>query len=296
MPLDPNETVTIQQSEPGWPNEFERLATALRHELGGLTIEHLGSTAVPGLAAKPILDLVIAYADAAEAAAVRKSLEGMGYANDGEKGIAGREAFRRLSAETPTSGSGPWMDHHLYLAARTSEFVEVQLRFRDYLRAHPETAVRYGTLKHSLAAALGHDRVLYTNAKGPFVGAVLAAAVSDPVGRTEPLKVIEPEEFSSAEMRVGTVISAQPLPNARRAAIVMEIDFGTVGVLITSAQITDHYAPGELLGRQVVAVVNLPPKQIGSRVSRCLVLGASDGKGIVLLGAEKPVPNGSRVH
>lgn len=102
--------------------------------------------------------------------------------------------------------------------------------------------------------------------------------------------------FSSADIHAGTVIAARPLPNAKRPAIVLEIDFGPIGVLTSSAQVTDHYSPQNLLGRQVVAVVNLPPKQIGSVMSECLVLGASDGQGIALLGIDRSVPNGARVH
>ena len=102
--------------------------------------------------------------------------------------------------------------------------------------------------------------------------------------------------FSSVDIRVGTVIVARPLPNARQPAIVLEIDFGAVGVLTSSAQVTDHYSPQGLVGRQVVAVVNFPPRQIGSVMSECLVLGASDGQGIALLGTDRAVPNGARVH
>jgi export-related chaperone CsaA len=312
MPVDPNEPITIDDSDPGWAYEFKRVSAALREALGDVAIEHIGSTAVPGLAAKPILDMVILFDDVVEAGRLREGLETIGYSSEGDKDIPGREAYRRVSNLTPTSKKGSWMDHHLYLAARTSEFISVQRQFRDYLVAHPETAERYGTLKRSLAAAFGHNRADYTDAKGPFVRAVLSAAEvsaaanadagSNPTiapsqaGDAGTHQTIDVRTLSAIQMRVGTVISAMHLPNAKRPAIVMEIDFGRVGLLTTSAQITDHYQPARLLGRQVVAVVNLPPKQIGSVMSRCLVLGASDGQGIVVLGTERPVPNGALVY
>ena len=84
-------------------------------------------------------------------------------------------------------------------------------------------------------------------------------------------------------MRVGLVVDAQPFPEARRPALKLWIDFGPLGVKRSSAQITERYAPGDLIGRRVVAVVNFPPKQIGPFVSEVLVLGAYDEHGHVLL-------------
>lgn len=101
-------------------------------------------------------------------------------------------------------------------------------------------------------------------------------------------------EFERVEMRVGTVVSASIFPEARNPAYKLEIDFGpAIGTLKSSAQITRRYTPEELEGRQVVAVVNFPPKQIGPVRSECLVLGATDHQGdVVLLSPDARVPDG----
>ncbi|WP_020591110.1 tRNA-binding protein [Kiloniella laminariae] len=106
------------------------------------------------------------------------------------------------------------------------------------------------------------------------------------------------DDFLKVDIRAGTVIDAQPYPEARKPAIKLWVDFGEeIGVRKSSAQITVHYRPEDLIGRQVMAVVNFPPRQIGSFMSEILVLGASDSEGaIVLLAPDKKVPNGSRMH
>lgn len=104
-------------------------------------------------------------------------------------------------------------------------------------------------------------------------------------------------EFTRVELRVGTVLRAEPFPEARRPAIKLWIDFGPkIGQRKTSAQITDRYEPDDLPGRQVVAVVNFPPKQIGPFMSECLVLGGVNPSGVVtLLRPDHPVENGERI-
>lgn len=106
------------------------------------------------------------------------------------------------------------------------------------------------------------------------------------------------DDFLKVDIRVGTVVRAEPYPEARKPAIKMWIDFGPeIGEKRTSAQVTAHYTPETLVGRQVMGVVNFPAKQIGKFFSECLVLGVSDSdNGIVLLRPDQPVANGQRMH
>ena len=105
------------------------------------------------------------------------------------------------------------------------------------------------------------------------------------------------KDFEKVDVRVGTVVEAEPFPEARKAAYKLKIDFGEeIGIKRSSAQITVHYRLEELVGRQVAGVVNFPPRQIGPFVSETLTLGFADSNGdIVLLEPERAVPNGSRM-
>jgi len=104
------------------------------------------------------------------------------------------------------------------------------------------------------------------------------------------------QEFEKVEMRVGTVLEAKDFPGARNPAYQLLVDFGEHGIKKSSAQITDLYQLKDLIGRQVIAVVNFPPKQIATFFSECLVLGlVGENKVITLLQPERPVPNGLRV-
>jgi len=103
-------------------------------------------------------------------------------------------------------------------------------------------------------------------------------------------------DFMKPDIRTGTIVSAHPFPNARKPAYQLAIDFGALGIKRSSAQITVHYSPEELIGKQVVAVINFPVKQIANFFSECLVLGAvQTDESVILLQPDKQVANGLRI-
>ena len=106
------------------------------------------------------------------------------------------------------------------------------------------------------------------------------------------------DDFARVDIRVGTIVSAQPYPEARKPAIKLEVDFGPeIGIKRSSAQLTVYYQPEALVGRQVAAVVNFPPRQIGKFMSEVLTLGVPDADGeVVLIGPSLEVPTGGRLY
>jgi tRNA-binding protein len=119
---------------------------------------------------------------------------------------------------------------------------------------------------------------------------------NDSMPASEPL--IGYDDFRKVDIRVGTIVAVEPFPEARRPALKLTIDFGpAIGRRRSSAQITRHYEPDRLVGRQVAAVVNFPPKQIGKFMSEVLVLGFPDGQGeVVMIVPDRPVPDGGRLY
>ncbi len=111
------------------------------------------------------------------------------------------------------------------------------------------------------------------------------------------METIDWNDFEKVELRVGTIVEVEDFPEARKPAYKLKVDFGAeIGLRKSSAQITDHYDKQELLGRQVVGVVNFPPKQIGPVRSECLVTGFHDADGAVVLAQpERAIPNGAKL-
>ena len=163
------EPVIICDYDPAWPQRYEALRRPVAEALGELAaqIDHVGSTSVPGLAAKPTIDIVVKLRAATDLPASIERLARLGYAHEGDFGIAGREAFA-----TPP-GYGPH-DHHLYVCAPDWEGYEDQIVFRDCLRAHSDVAAAYAGLKRALADEHRNNRTAYTDGKAEFVRTVLA--------------------------------------------------------------------------------------------------------------------------
>lgn len=164
--------VVIVDYDPAWPEVFAALRDRVTAALGDLAVavEHVGSTAVPGLAAKPIVDLDVVIPSAADLPAAIARLESLGYAHQGNLGIPGREAFTTPPG-TPR--------HHLYVVTSDSAEYRRHIAFRDYLRAHPETARDYAALKRDAARRCRDDREAYTGAKDAFVATILQHAAQE---------------------------------------------------------------------------------------------------------------------
>jgi GrpB-like predicted nucleotidyltransferase (UPF0157 family) len=159
----------ITDYDPSWPTTFQTLRVSLESILGGLAlgIEHVGSTSVPGLPAKPIIDLDVVVRGRSEAASAIERLTSAGYTHLGDLGVSGREAF-----ESPEGSP----EHHLYVCQMDSRELRRHIAFRDYLRLHPDVAEEYGKLKQSLARKFREDREAYTEAKTAFVEQTLKDA------------------------------------------------------------------------------------------------------------------------
>jgi GrpB-like predicted nucleotidyltransferase (UPF0157 family) len=165
--------IIVVEYDPEWPKIFEVLRDRVAAALGDLTIaiHHVGSTSVPGLAAKPIIDMDVVVPSSACISAAIERLATLGYVHEGDGGIPGREAFR-WPPDMPC--------HHLYVCPAAGEECRRHLLFRNYLRAHPAEAEAYAALKRSCAGMFPNDRTAYTNAKTVFVEERLRRAAKNP--------------------------------------------------------------------------------------------------------------------
>jgi GrpB-like predicted nucleotidyltransferase (UPF0157 family) len=160
------ETIMVVDYDPAWPEIFQQLRAqmwSVLHDVA-IAVEHVGSTSVPGLAAKPIIDMSAIVTSEREVPLAIERLATLGYVHLGDLGIEGREAF------SCPDGSPA---HHLYVCPRGSLGLHNHLVVRDYLRSHPETAGAYGELKQQLAHAFPHDSDSYVDGKTDFILRIL---------------------------------------------------------------------------------------------------------------------------
>ena len=156
--------VVVLPYDAEWEKDFMAIKAEIQGALEGLAlrIEHVGSTAVPGLSAKPIIDIDVVIQDGSMLDAVVSALGKIGYRHEGDLGIAGREAFAY-------EGKDHLRKHHLYVCPRDSAELKRHLAFRDYLRAHPEAARAYSRVKEEGAALYPYDIEKYIEHKSPFI-------------------------------------------------------------------------------------------------------------------------------
>jgi GrpB-like predicted nucleotidyltransferase (UPF0157 family) len=154
--------VEIVKYDSTWPERFRQLATQLRDALGETAhrIDHIGSTAVPGLDAKPVIDIQVSVADLEPLTAYDRAITSLGYVFRSDNPDRTKRYFRETPGKPRT---------HIHVRWCGSWAEQFALLFRDFLRAHPAEAERYAALKYDLAARYGEDREGYTEAKGPFI-------------------------------------------------------------------------------------------------------------------------------
>jgi len=159
-------SVIVVDYDPNWPVLFRALQRRIADALGSVAarIEHVGSTAVPNLAAKPILDIDVLLGSASDLPTAIERLANVGYTHQGDLGIAGREAFRAPAGDPA---------HNLYVCLTPTGKFHRHLLFRDYLRAHPDDAKAYGELKQALALRFRDDRSAYVDGKSEVVTEII---------------------------------------------------------------------------------------------------------------------------
>ncbi|MGE0229897.1 MAG: GrpB family protein [Dehalococcoidia bacterium] len=172
--------VEVVAYDPRWAEGFEGLRAVIGPAVAaiGASVEHVGSTSVVGLAAKPIIDVDVVVRRTEDVGRAVAILEGLGYRHTGDQGVPEREAF-----EAPSAGAAAGVEHHLYVVVAGSKPHRDHVDLRDHLRGRPERAAEYARLKADLGARyLPHDRVGYTEAKGPWIAQALADARGEASG------------------------------------------------------------------------------------------------------------------
>lgn len=174
--------ISIEEYSREWADGFKALETFFQSYLGEkiMAIHHVGSTSVPGLPAKPIIDMDLVIDSKADFLPVKEMLEAIGYNHVGDMGIKDREAFRQSSDEVPLSGDPRnWGKHYVYVCTKDNVALRNHLCFRDYLRSNPEKAAIYAQLKKNLASDHPYDIEAYVQGKSAFVTEALRLAGFD---------------------------------------------------------------------------------------------------------------------
>ncbi|MCL2862736.1 MAG: GrpB family protein [Methanimicrococcus sp.] len=169
-----SKTFVVLPYDPNWINEFERIRNYLMEQIGDLILEikHVGSTSVPGLCAKPIIDIVALMDSYDVFPAIAERLEKAGFKHTGDQGIKEREVFKRLIPDD-------FMDYHFYVCHKDSEENRRQTLFRNALLSNKDIAEEYGRLKMRLVEEVNGDRILYTDSKTDFIQRVIDNAAKE---------------------------------------------------------------------------------------------------------------------
>jgi GrpB-like predicted nucleotidyltransferase (UPF0157 family) len=169
-------TLIVVPYDPNWKTEFERIRDYLLEQIGDLVLEikHVGSTSVPGLCAKPIIDIVAVMDSYAVFPAIVDRLEKVGFQHEGDGGIKEREVFKRLIPDD-------FMNYHFYVYPKDSEENRRQTIFRNALLNNKDIADEYGKLKMKLIEEVNGDRVLYTDSKTDFIVGVINKVIQEGV-------------------------------------------------------------------------------------------------------------------
>ncbi|MCH4887590.1 GrpB family protein [Acidaminobacter sp. JC074] len=175
--------IVVENYNPKWAHAFNELKAAYETHIDmELRIEHVGSTSVPGLAAKPIIDIDIVVTTKEEVLKLIDALEELGYIHQGELGIPGRHAFKRSIEDVPLmyEHHSKWPAHHLYVVYEDSLAFKNHMTLKDYLMAHEDAVKEYSELKLALAHKYPHDIDMYVKEKTPFITRVLSACEFTP--------------------------------------------------------------------------------------------------------------------
>jgi GrpB-like predicted nucleotidyltransferase (UPF0157 family) len=171
----------IQKYNPSWIKDFNNIKNVITEALINLNvqIEHVGSTSIPNLAAKPIIDIDIVFNAPKDFETIKSRLEKIGYYHNGNQGIPNRDVFKRIQSDTKHEILDS-IAHHLYVCPSDSEALQRHILFRDYLLVNEDARIQYQNLKYALAEEANQDRKKYAALKeekgNPFIDAVIAKA------------------------------------------------------------------------------------------------------------------------